>query len=71
MTNTYKNVYLEETATIAGMYEANGPINNYFDKTYTKDFYFGEKSFEKAEIKLLRDAINLLLKKSKKKRQRY
>ncbi|MBR3161468.1 MAG: stage V sporulation protein AD [Bacilli bacterium] len=67
MTNTYKNVYLEETATIAGMYEANGPINNYFDKTYTKDFYFGEKSFEKAEIKLLRDAINLLLKKSKKK----
>lgn len=65
MTNTYKNVYIKETSTIAGIYEANGPLKKYYDKTYTKDLYFGEKSWEKAEIKLLRDSISLLLKKSK------
>mgnify|MGYP002620016796 CR=1 FL=1 len=67
MTNTYKNVYIEESATIAGIYEANGPLKDYFDKTYTKDLYFGEKSWEKAEIKLLKDSISLLLEKTNKK----
>lgn len=43
MTNTYKNVYVSESATIAGIYEANGPLKKYFDKVYTKDLYFGEK----------------------------
>ncbi len=65
MTNTYKNVYVKETSTIAGIYEANGPLKKYFDKTYTKDLYFGEKSWERAEIKLLKDSISLLLKKSR------
>ena len=55
MTNTYKNVYIKETSTIAGIYEANGPLKKYYDKLYTKDLYFGEKSWEKAEIKLLKD----------------
>ena len=67
MTNTYKNVYLDKTATIAGIYEANGPLKDYYDKVYTKDLYFGEKSWEKAEIKLLKDSISLLLEKAKKK----
>ncbi len=65
MTNTYKNVYVKDTATIAGIYEANGPLKKYFDKTYTKDLYFGEKSWEKAEIKLLQDTVTTLLKKSR------
>lgn len=65
MTTTFKNVYVGDTSTIAGIYEANGPLKNYFDKTYTKDFYFGESSFEHAEIKLLKESISLLLKKSK------
>ena len=64
MTNTYKNVYIKDTATIAGIYEANGPLKKYFDKVYDKDFYYEEKSFEKAEIKLLKDSINLLLDKN-------
>lgn len=64
MTHTYKNVYVKETSTIGGMYEANGPLARYYDKTYTKDFYFGETSFEHAEIKLLKDTISLLLKKA-------
>ena len=67
MTSTYKNVYIEDTATVAGMYEANGPLSKYFDKLYTDDLYFGEKSWEKAEIKLLKDSINILLNKTKKK----
>ena len=67
MTITFKNVYIKETSTIAGIYEANGPLRSEFDKTYTKDLYFGESSWEKAEIKLLYDSISLLLKKSKQK----
>ena len=65
MTSTYKNVYLKNTATIAGIYESNGPLKKYFDKCYTKDLYFDTDSWEKAEIKLLNDTIKLLLKKEK------
>ena len=67
MTNTYKNVYIEDTATIAGVYEAEGPLAKYFDKSYTKDLYFGEKSWEQAEIRLLKDTISLMLDKTNKK----
>ena len=69
MTTKYKNVYIKDTLTIAGIYESNGPLNKYFDYHYKKDFYFGEKSFEKAEIKLLKDGINYLLKKTKTKEE--
>ncbi len=62
MTFFYNNVYLDDTATIAGPYEKCGPLYKYFDKTYS-DFYFGEKSFEKAEIKLVRDALVMIMKK--------
>ena len=65
MTYKYKNVYIENSATIAGMYESDGPLRDFFDKTYKEDLYFGEKSWEQAEIKLLKDTINLLLRKSK------
>ena len=65
MTTTYKNVYVKNTSTIAGIYESNGPLKEYFDKCYTKDLYFGEKSWEKAEVKLLKDSISLLLEKEK------
>ena len=65
MTTTYKNVYIKNTSTIAGVYESNGPLKKYFDKTYTNNLYFGEKSWEKAEIKLLKESIDILLKKEK------
>lgn len=65
MTNTYKKVYIKDTSTVAGIYEENGPLKKYFDKVYNKDFYFDEKSFEKAEIKLQKDAIKMLLNKTK------
>ena len=31
MTNKYKNVYVKETSTIGGIYEANGPLKKYLD----------------------------------------
>ena len=63
MTFKYDNVYLKDTATIAGPYEKDGPLKKYFDKTYN-DLYFGEASFELAEIKLVKDALVMLMKKT-------
>ena len=63
MTFYYTDVYLEETATVCGPYESIGPLKRYFDKKY-KDLYFGEKSFEKAEIKSVKDSLVLLMKKA-------
>lgn len=65
MTTKYKNVYIEDTYTICGNYENDGPLSKYFDKKYEKDLYFGEKSWEKAEVHLLKEACSNLLKKNK------
>lgn len=65
MTYKYNNVYIKDGYTIAGMYECNGPLKKYFDKKYDKDLYYGEKSFERAETKLLKDNIESILKKNK------
>ena len=35
----FKNVYVDDTATVAGPYEAMGPLSNYFDKRYKKDSF--------------------------------
>ena len=43
MTFKYNNVYINNTSTVAGLYESKGPFGKLFDKTY-KDFYFGEKT---------------------------
>lgn len=62
MSAKYKNVYLQEAATVVGPYEKNGPLSRYFDKKYD-DLYCGADSWEKAEVKLLQESLNLLLKK--------
>ena len=62
MTFKYNNVYINDTSTITGPYEANGPLSKYFDKSYN-DFYFGTKSWELAEIKLIEESIDILLNK--------
>lgn len=67
MTNKYNKVYLQNTYTIAGTYENDGPLSTYFDKTYPKDMYFGETSWEHAEIKLMKESIAGILKKTHKK----
>jgi len=63
MTFKYNNVYIKDTATVCGPYEKSGPLRRYFDKSYD-DLYFGEKSWEKAEIKLVKDALVMIMKKS-------
>lgn len=65
MTFKYNNVYVIDTSCVCGPYEKKGPISSYFDKAYS-DFYCGKKSWEKAEIKLLNDSIDILLDKTKK-----
>lgn len=65
MTFKYNNVYINEAATIVGPYEFNGPLSKYYDKHY-KEFYFGKKTWEEAEVHILKESVELLLKKSKK-----
>lgn len=67
MTYKYNKVYLQNTYTIAGTYEKDGPLGKYFDKTYPKDLHFGENSWEQAEIKLMKESITGILKKEHKK----
>ncbi len=64
MTYKFTNVYIKDTYTIGGLYESQGPLKSVFDKLYDKDMYYGEKSFEKAEIKLLTDNVKNILKKN-------
>ena len=64
MTNKYNNVYVDDSYTIAGMYEADGPLKKYFSKIYDKDLYFDEDTFEKAESRMLSDSIIPLISKN-------
>ena len=68
MTFKYNNVYVQDTATVAGPYEKKGPLKKYFDKTFD-DLYFKEKSWEKAEIKTVKESLKLLHKKAGLKRK--
>ncbi len=56
-------VYIKETASIVGPKEQEGPLLNYFDKTLQDEFW-GEKTWEKAESKFIKETINTLLLKS-------
>ena len=62
MTIKYNNVYINETGTVTGPYEKEGPLGNYFDKSY-KDLYFGTNTWEVAESKLISESIDILLSK--------
>ena len=68
MTFKYKNVYLEETATVTGPFEEKGPLARFFDKSY-QEFYFDTKTWEQAESKLLEESIEILLSKLSKSKQ--
>lgn len=67
MTFKFNNVYVNNVATVVGPYEKEGPLGNKFDKSYD-DLYNGEKSWEQAEASLLEESIDILLNKSKKKK---
>ena len=53
-----------QTASIVGPKEADGPMASYFDKCLEDEFW-GEKSWEKAESKIIKETVNLLISKSK------
>ena len=65
MTFRFDNVYIRDVATVVGPYESKGPLSKEFDQSYD-DMYFDCDSFEKAEVKILFDSINILLNKVKK-----
>lgn len=67
MTFKYKNTYINDTVTITGPIEKNGPLGSYFDKSYN-EFYFGTNTWEKAESKLIEEAVDMLLSKVSKTR---
>ena len=57
----FNNIYIKEVSTVAGPYVIDGPLK--FDDIY-EDFYDGEDTFEKCEIKELLKCINILLDKT-------
>jgi len=52
-----------ETACIAGPKEADGPLAKYFDKCIEDEMY-EEKTWEKAESKIIKETVNTLIGKS-------
>lgn len=56
-------VTILETASIVGPKEADGPIAKYFDQCLEDEFW-GEKTWEKAESKIIRETVNMAITKS-------
>ena len=52
-----------DTACIVGPKEADGPLSKYFDKCLEDEFW-GEKTWEKAESKIIRETVNSVIAKS-------
>lgn len=63
MTGKFNNVYVKETALVAGKLEKEGKLKKYYDKTY--DTYNIAESLELSEVKMNKDVIDILLKKAK------
>ncbi|NLY18919.1 MAG: stage V sporulation protein AD [Clostridiaceae bacterium] len=51
---------IQAWAAIVGAKEGQGPLRRYFDEV-VEDEYYGEKSFEKAESKFIRETISKIL----------
>lgn len=56
--------HIIETSSIVGKKEGEGPLRKYFDYIL-EDEYWGEKSFEKTETKILKENLNKVMQKSK------
>ena len=65
MTFTYSDVYVSNYSTVGGPYERRGPLGDSLDKTFT-NLYAGEKTWEQAEVRMLAESIDVVLKKSRK-----
>lgn len=59
------NVYLHESGVVVGPKEGEGPLSLYFDKIY-KDLHVDKSSsWEKAEMKMFKDSLDICLEKNK------
>jgi len=56
-------VYLLDTAAIVGPKESEGPLAEYFDLCLDDEFW-GEKTWEKAESKIIKETVNMAITKS-------
>lgn len=52
-----------QTASIVGPKESDGPLASYFDNCLEDEFW-GEKSWEKAESKIIKETVNMAIAKS-------
>ncbi len=60
----YENpVTIVNTASIVGPKEAGGPMAKYFDQCLEDEFW-GEKTWEKAESKIIKETVNMVISKS-------
>lgn len=58
-----KDVYIRETVSIVGPKESQGPLAKFFDKCLEDEFW-GEKTWEKAESKIIKETTNMVISKS-------
>jgi len=59
----FNNVYIKDNVSIVGSLESEGMLKNY--DLLMDDYYYGEKTFEQAEIKMQRQVVNNLLQHNK------
>ena len=55
--------YILEASSIVGPKEAEGPLAKYFDQCLEDEFW-GEKTWEKAESKIIKENVNSVIAKS-------
>jgi len=58
-----QNIYLNDAAVVVGPKENEGPLKDYFDYHFD-DLHCDENSWEKAEIKMYKTSLNLVLNKT-------
>lgn len=63
-TLSFNHVYLDSSAIVGAKMEKEGPLKDYFDVLYD-DLYCNERTFEKAEQHMVKDAFKEIFKKSK------
>ena len=67
MTGKFNNVYVKDTALVVGRLEKEGNLGEYFDKSY--DDFTIDKSVELSEVKMNKDVLKIILKKTKLKKE--
>lgn len=60
----FENVFLKAASSISGPLESEGPLEEYLDDYYD-NLHCNQENWEKAEMQLMKDAINLALMKAK------